>query len=808
MFNSFFNKKEIVWYVAIILLIILIIYSSLLTYSQDKLIKEEISDQLVFIEEIIETDESLSFLPAAERTLTTVEFSYPLTYRLEIITTSKPLLNIIENGVSRIFDSTTETRTVTFTEVANTDTSNYCEIDTNTGLVTITADVNDEVSCEFQVSIDETGTQTSVTETTTLATRRPYYTDGHVWNNEDISVALQNVDILPEGTTYGRKSGGCRVAEDGNVTISSAGDCVITINAGATENPLIKIGNSFTDTEDIPESITSHNGELYMIGSSTSALYRIDTEATGNPLTRIGTTFVDNDPIGSPVEEEPFEIVSHNGELYMVGIGSNSLYRLDTEATGNPLTLIGETFGNRGLNQESLPESLASHSDGELYLVGSVGDAIYRVDTEATGNPLTRIGTSFEGDGINQEKSPKAIVSHSDGELYIIGASGGALYRIDTEATGNPLTRIGTSFKGEGINLEKSPISLASHNGDLYMIGYGGDAIYKLDTETTGNPLTNVGSTFTDMEDTPLSLASHNGELYMVGIGSDSLYKINTEIGNSIDLVISTSKGELSIIDPVYPSPLVVTTNSTEPTTLASTIPEYTGTITYSTSTTDVCSVADTTGVITPKTIGICIVIASFTEDSNWNARDSSAVNVTIEKALSNIIFSYPPLYRIGGEQTVSPLLVINGEDIATTKLTRLVSFSEVDNVDVEDNCSINSDTGVITVTGVITTAGATCRVSVEVGSSENHLIATETATLNISGFSIDFSGNGRANTTDALLFYIYALFKGNGFSAINNQNILEKVLENEVNFTAPGSPRLSDSKEDVYALLDRYSGG
>ena len=75
-----------------------------------------------------------------------------------------------------------------------------------------------------------------------------------------------------------------------------------------------------------------------------------------------------------------------------------------------------------------------------------------------------------------------------------------------------------------------------------------------------------------------------------------------------------------------------------------------------------------------------------------------------------------------------------------------------------------------------------------------------------IAKVSIDFSGNGRANTTDALLFYIYALFKGNGFSAINNQNILEKVLENEVNFTAPGSPRLSDSKEDVYDLLERYS--
>ena len=70
----------------------------------------------------------------------------------------------------------------------------------------------------------------------------------------------------------------------------------------------------------------------------------------------------------------------------------------------------------------------------------------------------------------------------------------------------------------------------------------------------------------------------------------------------------------------------------------------------------------------------------------------------------------------------------------------------------------------------------------------------------------IDFSGNGRVDTTDAILFYIYAIFKGIGFAPIDNQKILESVLKEEVNFTLPGSPRLSDSAEDVYNLLEGYS--
>ena len=204
------------------------------------------------------------------------------------------------------------------------------------------------------------------------------------------------------------------------------------------------------------------------------------------------------------------------------------------------------------------------------------------------------------------------------------------------------------------------------------------------------------------------------------------------------------------------------------------------------------------------KIIGTCTITASFSTDINWNANESAESSINITRAENIVNFTYPEITHTGGTQTVTPTITINSEDLATT--SRTATFTEVANTDTNNYCTVDSSTGVITITGTITEISVTCEVEVSIDLDGRYLASTHQATLNISGLNIDFSGNGRANTTDALVFYIYALFKGNGFSAINNQNILEKVLENEVNFTAPGSPRLSDSKEDVYDLLERYS--
>ena len=69
----------------------------------------------------------------------------------------------------------------------------------------------------------------------------------------------------------------------------------------------------------------------------------------------------------------------------------------------------------------------------------------------------------------------------------------------------------------------------------------------------------------------------------------------------------------------------------------------------------------------------------------------------------------------------------------------------------------------------------------------------------------IDFSGNGRVDVIDSILLYVYTSFINLGFSPADIQNLLDSVLEIEVDYSTPERPRLSDSKEDVYNLLENY---
>ena len=257
-------------------------------------------------------------------------------------------------------------------------------------------------------------------------------------------------------------------------------------------------------------------GKLYMIGSGSDSLYELDTKASGrSPATIVGASFGGQE--GSPVS-----ITSHNGKLYMIGESSDSLYELNTKATPteDPATKIGTGFGFRGSNQEGFPTSITSHN-GKLYMIGSGSDSLYVLDTEATGkSPATIVGTNFR----NQEDNPRSITSHK-GKLYMIGDDSGFLYELDTEATGDPATRTGTSFGAK----ESDPRSLSSHNGLLYMVGSSSTLLYDLNASEFERPNFVIGTSFSAQESSPQSIISHSGKLYMIGDLGDSLYILDTE---------------------------------------------------------------------------------------------------------------------------------------------------------------------------------------------------------------------------------------------------------------------------------------
>ena len=288
-------------------------------------------------------------------------------------------------------------------------------------------------------------------------------------------------------------------------------------------------------------------GKLYMVGSRSDSLYELNTEATGkSPAKIVGTTFGGS---GDNQENTPTSITSHNGKLYMVGNRRNALYVLDTEATANPAKIVGESFGGSGINQEFTPISITSHN-GKLYMIGDGSNALYVLDTEATENLAKIVGVSFGSSGSNRELTPTSITSHN-GKLYMIGKSSDSLYVLDTEATGkSPATIVGEGFGFRGSGQELTPTSITSHNGKLYMVGSGSDSLYVLDTEATGkSPATIVGESFggggDNQEYTPRSITSHNGKLYMIGSGSDALYELDTEATGNPATRIGTGFGYL-----------------------------------------------------------------------------------------------------------------------------------------------------------------------------------------------------------------------------------------------------------------------
>ena len=292
------------------------------------------------------------------------------------------------------------------------------------------------------------------------------------------------------------------------------------------------------------------------------------------------------------------------------------------------------------------------------------------------------------------------------------------------------------------------------------------------------------------------------GDVTITGAGVCTI-DISTDETN---LIINTQKGVITTVDPIYPESTIIDGSSIEQTNaslVGVTTQGYEGLIDYITETSNICSVDINTGELTPIAIGTCTVTTRFNEDINW-ASKILRQNIELLGGVSDVEFSYPSIFHPEGTSTVEPNIIINGIDISES--TRTVTFTKVAGTDPHNYCELNPTTGVITLSGLITELDATCEIEISLETGGRYSASTHQGVLNISGFNLDFSGDGVINVDDSILFYGYALYTSIGFSQRNIEDVLETILKREVDITQPGSPRLSDSKEDVYALLDNYA--
>ena len=328
----------------------------------------------------------------------------------------------------------------------------------------------------------------------------------------DVAGRVTQTDKIVDGTTYTTRS-----TYDGLGRVTG-----MTYPAGRTTGTATRKGQPIPfGNERFPSSLASHNGKIYMVGSSNDALYTVNP--TTGRATRVGTATnfgVD--------ETSPMGLASHNGKLYMVGLSNDALY------TVNPTTGAATRVGSArrfGVGEDS-PVGLGSHN-GKLYMVGRHYAALYTL------NPTTGVAARV-GSATNfgvREYHPGGLASHN-GTLYMVGRDYGVLYTLNP--TTGAAARVG-SARRFGVN-EGSPSGLASHNGTLYMVGWGNDSLYTVNT-TTG-VAARVGTPYFGVnERLPNGVVSHNGTLYMVGRNNDALYTLNPTTGVAARVGTATKFG-------------------------------------------------------------------------------------------------------------------------------------------------------------------------------------------------------------------------------------------------------------------------
>ncbi len=225
-------------------------------------------------------------------------------------------------------------------------------------------------------------------------------------------------------------------------------------------------------------------------------------------------------------ESQPTGLTSHDGQLYMVGTAGNALYTLDPE-TGAAARVSTMNFNVEGIS----PQGLASHED-RLYMVsgGSGSRSFYTL------NPQTGAATRFD---LTVNENPTGLASHDD-QLYMVGTVALALYTIDPQT--------GIAVLIGSADLLGRPNGLASHDGQLYMVDSFRDALHTLDPQTgidvqIGPAEFNVG------EMAPSGLASHGGQLYMTGRATDTLYRLQSLSGRyTIEGLTNGTKYTIEIV--------------------------------------------------------------------------------------------------------------------------------------------------------------------------------------------------------------------------------------------------------------------
>jgi len=201
-----------------------------------------------------------------------------------------------------------------------------------------------------------------------------------------------------------------------------------------------------------------------------------------------------------------------------------------------------------GVN-ESQPQGLASIGT-QLYMVGTLGDNLYRVDrstgiAELVNNEITAFGVG--------ELTPTGLTAIGT-TLYMVGQTNRVLYEVDPQT--GIATRVG-NVDNFGAN-ETAPLGLGSIGDTLYMTGNITDSLLIIST-VDGRATAVGGRRFGIAETQPGDLASVGDTLYMASRSLDALVSI-TPVTPPVGGGIATRVGSATAfgVGELFPTGLAV----------------------------------------------------------------------------------------------------------------------------------------------------------------------------------------------------------------------------------------------------------
>ena len=257
--------------------------------------------------------------------------------------------------------------------------------------------------------------------------------------------------------------------------------CRLTVEVGGAVRISASTVSQFGVGENNPSDLAAIGNTLYMVGLTTGRLYRLNIDpADGTPdgmAIQVG-----NLAAGFGVgENQPTGLAAISNTLYMVGGSNTVLYTLNiTSGDGiedGSADQVGSTAAGFGVG-EAVPTGLAA-TGNTLYMVGRRNAVLYTLNIDRDdGTPdgsAIQVGSTASGFGVS-ETQPTGLAALGN-NLYMVGARNDRLYTLNT--TDGSATQVGRLAAGSGVD-ERSPSGLAAIGDILYMVGQDNLALYAL----------------------------------------------------------------------------------------------------------------------------------------------------------------------------------------------------------------------------------------------------------------------------------------------------------------------------------------